>query len=232
MLIAYGVSGVAPDTDVSRLRHVAVDSATKAPLRLNSGAIQPIPDDIASSQAERFELAREQLLSLCDPWSRNAPAFIDGYFAFVRGRLEQNRDEVEDRLRDFGRVFEVEDYLFSAWLPLPRAALPVALAGEPEKLVECDFCFWAGASAIAIYLDTGNQTASRRRDVANLHAAGIEVRTVGPQIWADASTREGTFPPELSMFWRAQPLPKGLSSNGDFVRSAAFARAQDAARSP
>lgn len=209
MLIVYGAAAVPSATDATSLRHVVVEPGGK-PLRLNSGVLKLDAAALDADDEDLFSVIGEHLRSLCDPWSRGAHTFLSGYWQWVVRRIEQDRAEIEDRLRPYGRLFAPEDYRFSAWLPLPRAHIAVPRAGAEDGLVACDFAFWTGTQAIAIDLGTATRSAGRQRDLDLLRAAGARVVQV-PAAAGESPGEHGTLPVEAVDFWQQEALPAGCA---------------------
>ncbi len=211
MLIPYGT----PNWPLDRLAEIAEGRQAGPPLavarpgvmlRINSGALdlpQPPPTEAAVPMAERVEA---HLQRLCGGWNKAASLFVARYFAFIRHQMEMNRTELEALLAPLEGLFSIEDYLFSAPLPLPLAFLPTT----PNDFTPVDFAWWLGDRLVAVLLAPSPLTpmaARRRRE--RLESAGIAIADCTAADLNDP--RFGWFTQALghegNHFWEGQVLP-------------------------
>ena len=148
----------------------------------------------------------------CDVWRRNQRRFLECYFAFVERHLADHRDELLERLERFGRLYDADDWIYSALMPLPRAFLHAPEGGAafgPKTLVPVDFAFWIGAAAIAIELPGKNtRPAATDRRHARLRQAGHRVLELSADA-LDPARFDTEMPDDLRHFWRGRALPTG-----------------------
>jgi hypothetical protein len=148
--------------DDPRLRCVVVG---KEKLRLNS---EPVPADAmplaTGDHSARVAAAIDWLASLCGDYAPLRRRFIAAYFDFIATHLEQHRSELTERLKPYDGLYAVEDFLWSAQLPLPRGWIPVQ-----DRLLPTDMVFWDGTQPMAIELaprETERQKALQANNVA------------------------------------------------------------------
>ncbi|HUK59428.1 MAG TPA: hypothetical protein VLV50_09375 [Stellaceae bacterium] len=186
----------------------ALSVAAGAALRLSDGPYPfAEPPDLvrATSVADRLEILREQLASLCGPWDRLAALFLDCYVEWIAATLATADAELRDLSARAGGIFAPEDWSFSALRPLPQAHLPAGTAS-----VRADFAFWTGTGFVAIDLQ-GNTTPRRQRraELQSLADAGAHLVAVpGAALQQERISLLGrVLPPELQRFWAGVLLP-------------------------
>ncbi|HXQ50028.1 MAG TPA: hypothetical protein VN802_02950 [Stellaceae bacterium] len=178
-------------------------------LRLSDGPYpfaEP-PDLIGfATRAERLDLLRDHLRSLCGPWDRLAHFFLDAYFAYIAASLAGAEVELAALALRAGGLFCPADWSFAALRPLPQAHLPPGDAA-PARV---DFAFWTGAQFVAIEL-AGSASPRRQRqdELARLAAAGVALVTVpGAALQQEgAQLLARLLPPPLQRFWDGVSLP-------------------------
>ncbi len=210
MIIAYGCgrwreSWIRPGPDGAPacvVPHVVIDGPGGGPLRLQDGqyAFQSAPPpglDVPGQLAfvERY------LVSRADPWSKAQRRLIALYFARLRARIEDARDELRGVLGPLAAVFDYRAFAFAAPRPLPRAC-PVLPDGVRIGL-HC--AFWTGGALTVIEL-TGRDTA----DPARLAALRRLENNGAVIVRLDASRLgEDDLPELFPRFWEGVPIPCG-----------------------
>jgi len=230
-LIPYGVDSWSPDRlSIPRLTgdgfEIAADfpfaliTRFEAPLRLNNCGLElpaPGPFDAEASPAERIAA---HLTRLSGSWNLMGARFIERYFAFLNQQIATHRTELDARLAKFDGLFQADDFLYSAPIPLPRAFLHAPEPGTsghgPEAFVQVDFAFWLGNSPLAVLPAQSTLTpAATRRRKERLAAAGIPIVTYGA---ADLAAPDFALFKrllgELSAFWEGETLPSAPSETG------------------
>lgn len=231
MLIPYGTGrlpsdafamATAPDGTTlqsCRLRHVAIDRARRAPLRLNGGQLEFRDEPGAEAVRGAVDQAlyiRDLLKSYCDTFQQTPKLFLDRYFGFVLRQVETHRAELEAMLTPYGAMYDPRHWAFSAWLPLPQAHVdlrpePLAAPPAPDDLLRADFAFWSGERFILIETGAGMASAKRAAAVDRARAAGMQVIET-PRDALDDDADEffrDAFPPTFGRFWEGQRYPSG-----------------------
>jgi hypothetical protein len=178
--------------DDVRLRCAVVDDE---PLRFNS---EPVPPEVMplviGDHAARVAAAQQWLEGLCGDYAPLRRRFVEAYFGFIAGHLAAHRFELAERLRRYDGLYAPEDFLWSAWRPLPRGWVP--LRGQ---LLPADFVFWDGRQIIAV--EVAARDTERERA---LRASGIVVCRIAP---AALGRLDETLPNSFLRFWEGQVLP-------------------------
>jgi hypothetical protein len=180
-------------------------------LRLNSEEFDLPQPAIGQEDVPLDVRLADHLKRLFGSWNRTAALFIDGYFAFLRGVIDENRTRIEQRLARFAGLFDPADMLYSAPLPLPRAIVPLpteAAGAQSGGPVPVDALFWLGELAEAVLFSPSPLLpAADRRRRERLANAGIGVTALGA---ADLARPE-TFSKLLGQwgigFWQDEVLP-------------------------
>jgi hypothetical protein len=189
-------------------------------LRLNSEEFELPPPVIGQEDVPLDIRLAGHLKRLFGGWNRTAALFIDGYFEFLHGIIDDNRSRIEKRLAAFTGLFDPTDTLYSAPLPLPRALVPLPTdAADARSGVPVDVLFWLGECAQAVLFSPSPMLpAAERRRRERLAEAGIGVTPLE----AGDLGRPVTFSKLLgrtgSEFWQHEILPiaPGLSRLPDF----------------
>jgi hypothetical protein len=206
-LLPYGRAKIAP----GEVGEPAIMLRPGVPLRLSDGPYPfPEPPDLIriAGTAERLELLREHLQSLCGLWDRPARLFLDAYFRFIDEAIATAATALAALAARGGGLFAPADWSFTALRPLPQAQL-LADSAAP---VRADFAFWTGDAFVVIELQaSANPRRQRQEELARLAAAGIAIIAVP----ATALQQQGErllvqlLPPPFHEFWRGVTLPTG-----------------------
>ncbi len=195
----------------------ALSLGAGAKLRLADGTYPfAEPPDLvrATSVADRLDILREHLASLCGPWDRLAALFLATYFEWIASSLAAATPELEATAARAGGLFAPEDWSFCALRPLPQAHLP---AGEGAP-VRADFAFWTGASFVALDLQGSAAPRRQRRDeLQRLAASGVALVAVpGAALQQErALLLARVLPQDLQRFWADVPFPAGPFGPGE-----------------
>lgn len=180
-------------------------------LRLNSEEFDLPPPATGQEGAPPDARLADHLKRLSGGWNRTAVLFIDGYFAFLRGVIDENRTRIEQRLARFASLFDPADTLYSAPLPLPRAIVPLpmeaagAQSGEPAPV---DVLFWLGELAEAVlFAPSPLLPAAERRRRERLANAGIGITILGAADLARPETFSRLLGRRGMAFWHDEVLP-------------------------
>lgn len=197
-----------------RVRHLVIGPARPGPLRLNSGLLDfrdaPTAETLRDVDAQ-IAYVRDVLKSYCDTWQRDAALFLDRYFAFVAAQIAAHRASLADRVAPFGAMYDVRQWAFSAWQPIPQAHLDPVGAGRPDDMVRFDFAFWSGDGFVAVdVVGEGMATGRRRAAIERLAAQGHAVLAVpAADLQAGADMFGAGFPAGFRRFWAGQRMPSG-----------------------
>ncbi len=143
MRVLYGLERVPQSVDVDRLPSVELGAA---PLRLNSVPVPPVVlAGVGPGHAGRVLAARAWLHAACGDYARARRRWVDGYLDWAEAALAGAALAGAAGLEGFRDVYALEDWVWSALRPLPRAWLPGA-----EGYV--DFALWDGAAVTAVCL--------------------------------------------------------------------------------
>jgi hypothetical protein len=196
--ILYGIESLPRQISLDDTRLPAAELESK-PLRLNTDPLPPrfIPPDGGTSHEFRLAIVAQWLYAACSDYAALQRRFIDAYLAFLTAHIDSRRSELEDILQPFDGLYKVEDWIWSALRPLPRAWVPTA-----SGLVRADMVFLDGLCPIAITFDTGIVAKLAGADVVLFRANGSAL----------AQNPNGLFESELfgsiRHFWRGETLPK------------------------
>ncbi len=203
LVVPYGRAKIAP----GEIGEPAVALRRGVPLRLADGPYPfPEPPDLVriASTADRLDLLREHLQSLCGVWDRPAQAFLDAYFRFIGAAIASDAAALAARAAQSGGLFEPADWSFCALRPLPQAHL----APDADAPVRCDFAFWTGDGLIAIELAAaGSPRRQRRAELARLAAGGVTVVEVDAAELRQEARLVHILPAPFQRFWAGVRLP-------------------------
>jgi len=192
----------------------AVISETAPALRLSSaGWIGLTPASLMAIDSREllFALCKEKIVTRIQPFSTRIRLFVERYLEFMRAQLETHASELEN-----DDILTTEDWIYSAWLPLPHAQiqLPAEFGGGDANFAELDVAFWTGDQLIGVQVEqTGSMVKSKRERLASLVDQCPRFQLIS--IPRDKlSETESNFPDDLfnesfSCFWRGINLPQG-----------------------
>jgi len=195
---------------------VIVDRRTTTPLRCHQMPAEfspPPPPEAMRNTAGKLAFMKHYLQSLCGVWQGPPKTFIDNYFAAAGRALAAARDGLEPRMRGLSGLAGVDDFIFSAPLPLPRAHLHLAPRADAptvraEDVVCVDFVFWTGTRLLAVAMETGSsQTPKQRRGWERIGDYGIDTLRLAPGALAEASLSDG-LGEDFARFWEGEPIPR------------------------
>ena len=193
----------------------AVISDTAPALRLSSaGWIDLIPAALLAIDSREllFELCKEKIVMRIQPFSTRVRLFVERYLEFMRSQLVTHASELES-----DDIFTPEDWIYSAWLPLPHAQIQLPAefgAGGDANFAEVDVAFWTGGHLIGVQVEqTGSLIKSKRERLASLVDQHPRIKLISvPR--EKLSETEANFPDDLFddtflNFWRGLSLPQG-----------------------
>lgn len=232
LLVPFGTKDWSPDRVVISenqagqllfdcpVTHVVLDIAAKRPLRLNSDwyrlFLRP-PMREMTTALDQFTFIKEHMPGYCDVWDKFQQIFLTLYFDFVASQIELLKPDLEQKLAGMSSLFSYQDWLLSAFLPLPQPL--VYIPGDPgdntyanEDMVRLPLMFWTGEQAIVVFF-TGNDT--RSTIIANtqdrLQKNGYTILEIDKIELADGDvSMMGRILPEVfQKFWQSEVLPSG-----------------------
>lgn len=160
---------------------LAINKATKRPLRLNSEALNPAPNFNAPQGGTPLNLIKDRLKGFCRPWDRLSLQFLDGYFEHIANMLRVHQGIITTKLAPFIGLYAAEDWAFSAPKPLPRAHLYASrntgnACWDIDDFVQVDFAFWLGDRIVAVLSQPEVLTPARARErLTRLEQVGVTV---------------------------------------------------------
>jgi hypothetical protein len=205
------------DLATGAIPRVAVDSGSKEPLRLYQYRTADAPSGVAAD-----EMAIAALKRLCRPYDRLAATFLDRYRAYLGEIVDTNRAMLERKVAPFDGLYRVEDWIFSAPLPLPRAFLfapsdATAPSGNESDYVQVEFAFYPGEHWIAVLLQDGRMTPGKARD-RQTRLSSCEIVTIDVSS-EDLSSSDifARIVPADTVLDRFGPLPVGPGARIQFL---------------
>lgn len=204
----------------------AVISETAPALRLSSaGWIDLTPASLVGIESKEllFELCKEKIVARIQPFSTRIRLFVERYLEFMKAQLVTYASELGSELEN-DDIFTTEDWIYSAWLPLPHAQIQLPPEFGPEfspefgadaaNFAELDVAFWTGDQLIGVQVEqTGSMIKSKRKKLAALVDQHPRFKLIS--IPRDKlSETDPNFPGELfdetfSCFWRGINMPQG-----------------------
>ena len=200
--------------------HVVLDIAAKTPLRLNSDWYRlfnrPPMRELTSAKAQ-FNFIKEHMPGYCDVWGKFQQIFLTLYFDFVVSQIEAHKPELEQKLADMSSLFSYQDWLLSAFMPLPQPLLyvpddPADYSYADEDMIRLPLMFWTGDQAIIVFF-RGNETRSAK--IINLQERlrenGFVILEIDQQKLTncEVSVIREILPGEFHKFWQSEVLPSG-----------------------
>lgn len=138
MRVLYGLERLPHSVDASHLPGVELGAAA---LRLNSMPVPPVVlAGVGTGHAGRMSAVRAWLHAGCGDYGRARRRWVDAYLGWAELALAGATG-----LERFRGVYAVEDWVWSAPRPLPRAWVPGATGFV-------DFALWDGATLTAVCL--------------------------------------------------------------------------------
>ncbi len=199
--------------------HFAVIADGTPGFRLSSpgwGALTTRDLALATSGDRLYELVHEKLMAKLPTFSVRLRLFVEKYLDDAKRRANERFGGNEPD------VFGAEDWIYSAFLPLPnvRVKLPGDNSHSPQ-FAEISVLFWTGEAAIGVQLEPQSSViGSNKKYLEELSAAWPELSL----IWLPRdclSPDSESFPTEffpsfLLEYWEGIRIPQGPSLSGVF----------------
>ena len=148
---------------------------------------------VIGDHAARVAAAIDWLTGLCGDYAPLRRQFIAAYFSYIATQLDAHRADLVERLNPNDGLYEPDDFLWSALMPLPRGWVPAG-----DRLLPADIVFWDGTQPIAIEISP--RTTARQ---SALDAAGVLVLRIEPATMNVCPS----LPESFQRFWQDQLLP-------------------------
>ena len=200
--------------------HVILDFNKATALRLNSDwyRLYERPSDIALQTAEnRYSFIMEHMSIYCDIWDKFQQIFLSKYFKFICQHIENNKLNLKNKLMGMRSLYSYQDWLMSAYLPLPQSIIylpddPRDLSYSEADIVRVPLLFWTGHKAIVLFF-VGSDTPSPRlvNISAKLREGGYTVFDIAQKELAveNSAWLQEFFQTHFGNFWEDETLPSG-----------------------
>lgn len=204
--IRDGRRGVAdPSFTVTPGKTPGIRLNTDLGLRFQSDQLAKLPGN-----QEKLDYLKYEVLGALDLFAQYQRTFVDRYFAFIPQRCREVHEELVAALAWSEGLFTPDDYVFSAFWPLPDAQIVQQTAAGEIPVGAFDFAFWTGQRAVGITLLGG---------VSDQTDPMEELRNPGPETVLPVTIYAGDFhndtplfsaprfPEEIESFWIGEPVP-------------------------
>ncbi|MEK9967175.1 MAG: hypothetical protein VW582_12545 [Rhodospirillaceae bacterium] len=168
--------------------------------------------ELVTSGERLFELVREKLNTKLPTFAVRLRQFVDLY---VDHGLRAVADEFGS---ETGPLVTAEDWIYSAFLPLPNARVEIPDSG-PSEFAEFGVFFWTGERAIGVLLEPAASIIGRKRRnldrLAEAWPSLTVIEAARDRFPGDDSVfADDLLPPELMRFWDGLDMPQGPSVSG------------------
>jgi len=185
----------------------AIFSETAPAIRLSSaGWIDLTPNALVGIDTPEllFELCKEKIIARIQPFSKRIRLFVERYFEFMKAEIVEHSSELAS-----DDIFTIEDWIYSAWLPLPHAHIQL-----PTGFAELDIAFWTGEQLIGVQVEqTGSIAKSKREKLTDLmeHHPLVKIISIPRERLSETESNftNDLFDETFSCFWRGLNLPQG-----------------------
>jgi len=185
-------------------------------LRLSSSGWIDIPFEqriTLTNSGDLFQYCRSRILRNVSQFAKPTRQLIDSYLDFVCARTESCKDELEE-FGPSGEVYGAEDWVFSAWLPLPHARilLPPEFQRDPPQFAEVDIAFWHNGRVTAALIENAStpiKSKQRRLDFLCENHPLLDVVSIPRDRIADGRFPADLFPDTFGRYWEGLTLPTG-----------------------
>ena len=153
----------------------------------------------------------------CDIWDKFQQIFLSKYFNFTLQHVENNKNNLKNRLAGMESLYSYQDWLMSAFLPLPQSIIylpedPSDLSYSDADMVRVSLLFWTGHKAIILFF-VGSDTPSPRivNISAKLREGGYTVFDIAQKelIVENSAWLQEFFNTHFGIFWEDETLPSG-----------------------
>ena len=112
-----------------------------------------------------FNYCREQIIRRTDHFSKLTRLFMERYLNFLGYQLEISKTELQTKT-DEDEIYLNKDWIFSAWLPMPKAQilLPPAFDENRPGFAELDVAFWLDGQLIGVLIDDSRTLVRSRQE--------------------------------------------------------------------
>ena len=121
-------------------------------LRLSSSGWMLLPLDqlmMLSTIDELFLLCREKVMQGAPQFARPMRQFLESYLDAIEAAVDVN-NELQNG--PGSEIYTAKDWIFSSWLPLPNAHIPLPpdYGSQSPEFAKADVAFWQGAALLAL----------------------------------------------------------------------------------
>ena len=187
-------------------------------LRFSSeGWMHHSPDALIEANNSKllYDLTIEKVMRGIPTFSISIRKFVNAYLEYVSKNIRQIKTTKEE-------VFNQDDWVYSAWLPMPNTNILLASEFDSGGLnfAEFDVSFWTGKQLICIQLNQSKtMIKSKRRKIEYLESTHPNLKII--EIPSDRVTHSD-FPDKLfddnfNHFWRDLSLPYGPTTQSTFT---------------
>ncbi len=200
--------------------HVVLDIKGQKALRLNSNWYRlferPPANEIQTSE-DTFKFITEHMRIYCDVWDKFQQIFLSKYFTFVAQHVADHETELKDRLGEMGTLFCYQDWLLSAYLPLPQPIVYAPRNSDDNSYADADMIrlplmFWTGTEAIVLFFVGSDSPSSRMsKTQERLRNGGYKVLEIAQRdlLANDQSWVQNFLLTTFAKFWEAEVIPSG-----------------------
>ncbi len=200
--------------------HVVLEIKEQKALRLNSDwyrLYERPPVNELLTPLDRFRFIADHMPIYCDVWDKFQQIFLTKYFEFVARHVADNEAVLSDKLAGMSTLFSYEDWLLSAYLPLPQPIVYVPENPANETYADADMIrlpllFWTGNEALILFFIGADTPSSRRINTREkLRAGGYTVLEIAQKnLMAEDQTWMDEFLlARFGNFWQSETLPSG-----------------------
>ena len=160
-----------------------------------------------------FQFCRGKILRGVSQFAKPTNQFIVTYLDFVWSQIKTYKGELEDSVGT-SELFGIEDWVFSAWLPLPHANILLPREFEPgaPQFAEIDIVFWHKGRIKAVVIEgtsTPIKSKKYRREYLCENHPFLDLISVNKDCVAKGHFPKDAFSVSFCHYWRDLTLPIG-----------------------
>lgn len=160
-----------------------------------------------------FLFCRRKILGRVSQFAKPIRQFLDAYLDFVWYQTEIFKDELEECLLN-PEVYGPQDWVFSAFLPLPNAfiLLPSEFERGSPQFAEVDIIFWLNGRIKAVVIEgmgTPIKSRQRRLDYLCENHPYLDLISVSRDGISNGRFPTDAFSVPFNHYWRGLTLPMG-----------------------
>ncbi len=160
-----------------------------------------------------FQFCRGKILRGVSQFAKPTNEFVVTYLDFVWSQIKTYKGELEDGV-GASELFGIEDWVFSAWLPLPHANILLPREFEPgaPQFAEIDIVFWHKGRIKAVVIEgtsTPIKSKQYRREYLCENHPFLDIISVNKDWVAKGLFPKDAFSVPFCHYWRDLTLPIG-----------------------